>query len=233
MPARGSAPAAAPSRRAGAPLHQLPKTSSRSEPRGHFLRKVCTDDSCLHLRSSALSKTGWASKERSTPEGYNREKHSWRFESPFPQGMSPASLVMAYQAAFPAEVVVCPPKKKKSPEERNAIREKRIAQRERDSLRRIQTALRKYNNANNTKPENHHSAGGSTTLFFAEINCPLRSEDDVLLCSIVGEKDAGHCHACKKYYPMMVHPSSRAYGGGNTTAIDYPDEDSSSSDSDY
>jgi hypothetical protein len=31
----------------------------------------------------------------------------------------------------------------------------------------------------------------------------------------------------------MVHPSSRAYGGGNTTAIDYPGEDSSSSDSDY
>ena len=31
----------------------------------------------------------------------------------------------------------------------------------------------------------------------------------------------------------MIHPSSRAYGGGNTTAIDYPDEDSSSSDSDY
>lgn len=43
----------------------------------------------------------------------------------------------------------------------------------------------------------------------------------------------GHCHACKDYRPMMVHPSSRAYGGGNTSVIDYPNEDSSSSDSDY
>jgi len=41
------------------------------------------------------------------------------------------------------------------------------------------------------KPENHHSADGSTKLFFSEINCPLRSENDVLLCCIVGEKDAG------------------------------------------
>ena len=43
----------------------------------------------------------------------------------------------------------------------------------------------------------------------------------------------GHCHACEDYRPTMIHPSSRAYGGGNTTVIDYPDEDSSSSDSDY
>lgn len=43
----------------------------------------------------------------------------------------------------------------------------------------------------------------------------------------------GHCHACKGYRPMMVHPSSRAYGGGNTTCIGYPNDDSSSSDSDY
>ena len=43
----------------------------------------------------------------------------------------------------------------------------------------------------------------------------------------------GHCHTCEDYGPTMVHPSSRAYGGGNTTVIDYPDEDSSSSDSDY
>lgn len=44
------------------------------------------------------------------------------------------------------------------------------------------------------KPENHESAGGSTELFFSEINCPLRSEDDVLVCCIVGEKDAGMVH---------------------------------------
>ncbi|KAL6623215.1 hypothetical protein ACP70R_033094 [Stipagrostis hirtigluma subsp. patula] len=206
------------------------------------------------------SKAGWASKERSTPEGYNREKHAWRFQSPFSQGMSASSFEDAFEAAFADPVVVPPPKEKKSPEERNAVREKRIAQRERASQRHIETALRKYNKANNTtfelvettvkclffefgggcyhynftaKPRNNHSATGGTMLFFAEINCPLRCEDDVLLCSIVGERDAGHCYACKNYRPMMVHPSSRAYGGGNTTAIDYPDEDSSSSDSDY
>ncbi|KAL6643545.1 hypothetical protein ACP70R_018311 [Stipagrostis hirtigluma subsp. patula] len=165
----------------------------------------------------ARNKAGWASKERSTPEGYNREEHAWRFESPHPPGMGTRSIIHAYKAAFRAPVAVNPPKKKKSPEVRNAIREKRIAQKERVSLRHVETALHKYNRANNTKfevveitvkcmffefgggcyhynftakPEGHHSAGGSTKLFFAEINCPLQSEDDVLLCCMVGEKDA-------------------------------------------
>ncbi|KAG2620801.1 uncharacterized protein LOC120666189 [Panicum virgatum] len=205
----------------------------------------------------ARSKAGWASKERSTPEGYNREKHAWQFEPPFPNGMDTSSIIDAYKKAFAAPHVVRPPKKKKSPEERKAIREKKIIQSERASLHHVETALRKYNRANTTtfvldeitvkclffefggpcyhynftaKPENHHSADGSTKLFFSEINCPLRSEKDVLLCCIVGEKDAGHCHACEDYRPTMVHPSSRAYGGGNTTAIDYPDDDSSDSD---
>ena len=40
-------------------------------------------------------------------------------------------------------------------------------------------------------PENSHPADGCTKLFFSEINCALRSEDDVLLCCIIGEKDAG------------------------------------------
>ncbi|CAL4906739.1 unnamed protein product [Urochloa decumbens] len=208
----------------------------------------------------ARSKAGWASKERSTPEGYNREKHAWQFEPPFPDGMSASSIMDAYLDAFTAPDVVRPPKKKKSPEERKAIREERIMQSERASLRHVETALCKYNRANNTtfvldeitvkclfyefggpcyhynftaKPENHPSAGGSVNHFFAEINVLLKSENDVLLCCIVGEKDAGHCHACKGYRPMMVHPSSRAYGGGNTSCIDYPDDDSSSSDSDY
>ncbi|KAL6643546.1 hypothetical protein ACP70R_018312 [Stipagrostis hirtigluma subsp. patula] len=204
----------------------------RAAPRGRFAR----------------SKAGWASKERSTPEGYNREKHAWRFESPFSQGMSASSFEDTFEAAFADPVVIPPPKAKKSPEEKNAIRGKRIAQRERASQRHIETfelvettvkclffefggGCYHYNFT--AKPGNHHSAAGGTMLFFAEINCPLRCEDDVLLCSIVGERDAGHCYACKNYRPMMVHPSSRAYGGGNTTAIDYPDEDSSSSDSDY
>ena len=45
------------------------------------------------------------------------------------------------------------------------------------------------------KPDSHPSAGGNSNLFFAEINYPLQSEDDVLLCCIVGEKDAGMLHS--------------------------------------
>ena len=41
------------------------------------------------------------------------------------------------------------------------------------------------------RPENNHSTGGCTKLFFSEINCPIESEDNVLLCCIVGDKDAG------------------------------------------
>lgn len=177
--------------------------------------------------------------------------------------MSASSIIDAYVVAFPAPVVIRPPKKKKSPEERKEIQEKKNKQRERDSVHHVEAALHKYNRANNTtfeldeitvkclffefggpcyhynftaKPEKHHSADGCSKLFFSEINCPFQSEDDVLLCCIVEEKEAGHCHACEDYRSMMVHPSSCAYGGGNTTAIDYPDEDSSdssSSDSDY
>lgn len=98
----------------------------------------CCDDS--------RSKAGWASKERSTPEGYNREEHAWRFEPPFP-GMS---IIDDYLDAFPPPDVVRPPKKKKSPEERKAIRENRLLQNERASLCHAETALRKYNRANNT-----------------------------------------------------------------------------------
>ena len=96
------------------------------------------------------SKAGWASKERSTPEGYNRERHAWQFEPPFPNGMDTSSIIDAYIEAFVAPDVVRPPKKKKSPEERKAIREKKIIQSERASLRHVETALRKYNRANTT-----------------------------------------------------------------------------------
>lgn len=47
----------------------------------------------------------------------------------------------AYEEAFPAPVVSRPPKKKKSPEERQAIREKKTWQSERAC--HVQTALRK------------------------------------------------------------------------------------------
>jgi hypothetical protein len=171
--------------------------------------------------------------------------------------MSDSDIIDAYLDAFEAPDVVRSPKKKKSPEERKAIREQKIMQRERNSVRDVETALCKYNRANNTKvvplsllslslslfcdtyyiifgiqfnctlfynfqfvldeitvkclffefgrpcyhynftakPENHHSADGSAELFFSEINYPLQSENDVLLCCIVGEKDAGMVYA--------------------------------------
>ncbi|CAL4892269.1 unnamed protein product [Urochloa decumbens] len=97
------------------------------------------------------SKAGWASKERSTPEGYNREEHAWRFEyHPYLPGTSPASMLRAYTASFKAPVVVRPPKNKKTPEERKAARERKNMQNERASLHHVQTALHKYNRANNT-----------------------------------------------------------------------------------
>ncbi|KAL6644037.1 hypothetical protein ACP70R_018803 [Stipagrostis hirtigluma subsp. patula] len=174
-----------------------------------------------------------------------------------PPGMCTDSIICAYKAAYPLKEspVVRAPKEKKSLEEKNAIRGKRTAQRQRASLNHVETALRKYNRANNTrfalveiteKCPFFEFGGGcyhynftaktekeddSTQLFFAEIYYFPRNEDDVLLCCIVGEKDAGRCYACENYRPMMVHPSSGAYGGGNTTAINYPSEDSSSSDS--
>ena len=44
------------------------------------------------------------------------------------------------------------------------------------------------------KPEDHHSADdGSTKLFFSEVDANLQHENDVLLCCIVGENDAGTC----------------------------------------
>ncbi|CAN6333941.1 unnamed protein product, partial [Urochloa humidicola] len=107
---------------------------SRTAPRGRYAR----------------SKAGWSSKERSTPDGYNREEHAWQFEPPFPDGMSASSIMDAYMDAFAAPDVARPPKKKKSPEERKAIREKKILESEKASPLHVETALRKYNRANNT-----------------------------------------------------------------------------------
>lgn len=41
--------------------------------------------------------------------------------------------------------------------------------------------------------DHHHSANaaGSTELFFSEVNYNFRTENDVLLCCIVSENDAG------------------------------------------
>ncbi|XP_010229404.1 uncharacterized protein LOC104581927 [Brachypodium distachyon] len=82
--------------------------------------------------------------------------------------------------------------------------------------------------------DHHHSANaaGSTELFFSEVNYNFRTENDVLLCCIVSENDAGHCYGCEGELPTVIHPSSQAYGGGSSTCIDLPLPDSASSDSD-
>ena len=43
------------------------------------------------------------------------------------------------------------------------------------------------------QPEDHHHSAdtGSTKLFFSEVDYSFRNENDVLLCCIVGENDAG------------------------------------------
>jgi hypothetical protein len=43
------------------------------------------------------------------------------------------------------------------------------------------------------QPADHHSSvgAGSTKLFFSEVDYYFRNENDVLLCCIVGEDDAG------------------------------------------
>jgi len=64
--------------------------------------------------------------------------------------MSASSIIDAYVVAFPAPVVIRPPKKKKSPEERKEIQEKKNKQRERDSVHHVEAALHKYNRANMT-----------------------------------------------------------------------------------
>ncbi|KAI4989658.1 hypothetical protein ZWY2020_036975 [Hordeum vulgare] len=53
----------------------------------------------------------------------------------------------------------------------------------------------------------------------------FRSENDVIMCCIVGEND-GRCYGCQNYQPV-VHPSSEAYGG-SSTCIDYPGSDGES-----
>ena len=42
------------------------------------------------------------------------------------------------------------------------------------------------------QPENQHSADAdSTKLFFSEVHLNFRGENDVIMCCIVGENDAG------------------------------------------
>ncbi|KAF7076398.1 hypothetical protein CFC21_081054 [Triticum aestivum] len=205
--------------------------------------------------SKGRSRAGWMSKERSTPEGINMKEHGWRFRFPFPE--LPKSTYHGDLNSLGRPVVM---KQRKPLEVRNARRERRVAAKQKAARYHAEVALRKYNRANNTKfelvevkvisifsefggagahynftakqPEDQHSADADNTLlFFSEVNLDFRSENDVIMCCIVGENDAGHCYGCENYQPV-IHPSSQAYGGGSSTCIDYPYPDSESSDSD-
>ncbi|EMS59516.1 hypothetical protein TRIUR3_20739 [Triticum urartu] len=159
------------------------------------------------------SRAACASKERSTPEGINMEEHGFRFQFTFPE-----PDYGEYGADF-GEEEECLPRQRKPPEVRNALRQKRVAFRQKTGRHHAKVALRKYNRANNTKFElvevpvirefwefgggcihynftakqaedHHHSADtDSTKLFFSEVNSAFHGEKDVVLCCIVGEHD--------------------------------------------
>ncbi|VAI40377.1 unnamed protein product [Triticum turgidum subsp. durum] len=199
--------------------------------------------------SKGRNRNGWMSHERSTPEGINMEEHALRF-----QPLPPAR----WTGDFDLPSIGIPPviRKRKPPEVRNALRERRVAAKQKDARYHAEVALRKYNRANNTKfelvevkvisifyefggggahynftakqPEDQQNADAdSTKLFFSEVDLYFRSEKDVIMCCIVGENDAGRCYGCENRQPV-VHPSSEAYGGGSSTCIDYPGSDSDS-----
>ncbi|XP_044947903.1 uncharacterized protein LOC123397435 [Hordeum vulgare subsp. vulgare] len=199
--------------------------------------------------SKGRNRAGWMSHERSTPEGINMKEHAWRFRFPFPE--LPKSTYRGDLNSLGRPVVM---KQRKPLEVRNALRERRVAAKQKAARYHAEVALRKYNRANNTKFEllevkvisifsEFGGAGAhynftakqpdadSTKLFFSEVDLYFRSENDVIMCCIVEENDAGHCYGCKNYQPV-IHPSSEAYGGGSSTCIDYPYPDSESSDSD-
>ncbi|KAM0886486.1 hypothetical protein ACQ4PT_029604 [Festuca glaucescens] len=223
---------------------------SPSALNGRYARSRAVGDS--KERSSTQwnrSRAGWASNERSTPEGVNMEEHAWRFQFTFPQ---PPRKYGGPGFVYGRSVL---PRQKKPPEVRNALRGKRIAARQKVACYHADVALHKYNRANNTKfelveirvirlffefgggcihynftakSEDHHAADdGSTKLFFSEVNASFQNENDVVLCC-VGVNDAGHCYGCEGHQPVVVHPSSQAYGGGSSTCINFPGSDGSS-----
>lgn len=235
-------------------IHPAEVAVSSAASKGRYARSRAGRASNERSNQCIRSRAGWASKERSTPEGFNIEEHAWRFRFNFPQ---PPRKYGAPGFVYGRSTF---PRQKKPAEVRNALREKRVALRQKNARYHAEVALRKYNRANNTKfelvdvrairlffefgdgcihynftarPEDHHSADDdSTKLFFSEVNANLRNENDVLLCCIVGENDAGHCYGCEGHIPLVVHPSSQAYGGGSSTCINFPCSDGSSSDSD-
>ncbi|CAM0878335.1 unnamed protein product [Alopecurus aequalis] len=201
------------------------------------------------------SRAGWLSKERSTPEGLHLEQHAEMFKFPFPELPTRAD-----DSSSDSDWEIPVIRQRKPLEVRNARRERAAALRRKAALHHAEVALCKYNRANNTKfelvevrvisiffefgggcihynftakqPEGYLSSdAGITKLFFSEVDLAFRNENDVLLCCIVGENDAGHCYGCTDHKPV-VHPSSQAYGGGSSTCVELPGSDGDSTDSD-
>src|SRR4051812_3560604 len=73
------------------------------------------------------------------------EEHGFRFQFTFPE-----PDYGEYGADF-GEEVECLPRQRKPPEVRNALREKRVAFRQKTGRYHAKVALRKYKRANNTK----------------------------------------------------------------------------------
>ncbi|CAM0878319.1 unnamed protein product [Alopecurus aequalis] len=231
-------------------IHPAGVAVSSAASKGRYARSRARGASRERSTQCIRSRAYWASREQSTSEGINMEDHAWRFQFKFPKPpIKYGALDFVYgPSAFPRQ--------KKPPEVRNALREKRIALRQKTACYHAKVALRKYNTRNNTKfelvevrvirlffefgggcihynftakSEDHHSTDDDNTkLFFSEVNANLRNENDVLLCCIVGENDAGHCYGCEGHVPIVVHPSSQAYGGGSSTCINFPGSDGSS-----
>ncbi|XP_047086345.1 uncharacterized protein LOC124697857 [Lolium rigidum] len=232
---------------------ELPSEVAAVSPaalKGRYARSRAVGDSKEKSTQWNRSRVGWASEERSTPEGVNMEEHAWKFRFTFPQ---PPRKYGGPGFVHGRSVL---PRQKKPSEVRNALREKRIMARQKVARYHAEVALHKYNTANNTKFElveirvirlffefgggcihynftaksgDHHiDDDSSTKLFFSEVNASFQNENDVVLCCIVGGNDAGHCYGCEGHQPVVVHPSSQAYGGGSSTCINFPGSDGSS-----
>jgi hypothetical protein len=91
------------------------------------------------------SQAGWFSKERSTPEGYNREQHASRFQFSFAQPYT------RYDSSSDSDWETPIIRQRKPLEVRNARRERIVTLRQEAARHHAEVALRKYNRVNNTK----------------------------------------------------------------------------------
>ncbi|KAE8777487.1 hypothetical protein D1007_49718 [Hordeum vulgare] len=124
-----------------------PAAVSSAASRGRYARSRAGWASKVRSTPCIRSRAGCASKERGTPEGVNMAEHGFRFRFTFPQ-----PDYGEYGADFGEEEEYVP-RQRKPPQVRNALREKRVAFRQKTGRHHAEVALRKYNRANNTKFE--------------------------------------------------------------------------------